>query len=448
MVRSRTAITLLAGVLVLFGASKGKGQGTAAAPGPRLGAPIEGVIAVVGDKSILRSEVEEQFQMLAPQFQVDPADTSQANQLRREILDNLVSEHLLNLEAETQGIKVDDAEVKAAVEQAIEGDRARLGAEGFATQLMREGITETDLRARYSQEAKSEMMRRQLLQREIFSKIQVTDAQVEKYFRDNKEKIGRKSRALRVLDLYLRVTPDSTIERTHRSRAEQIRGEILGGLAFDVAAKNYSDDERSRDSGGLLGRFGPGDLGDRSFEGVAFTLPVGEISAPIRTNLGYHIVQVMDRDPEGRWAQIRHILIRVLASRADESRTRGEVERLREQIVSKSISFEDAVRRHSDDPASREAGGDVGWLAIDNFLGETRGAVENLRVGEVSPVAAVEGGFHIFKLIGEQAETEYTFAEIKDELTAMVQREEQQTRLETYIGGLRKKSFVDIRPLR
>lgn len=448
MVRSRTAITLLTVVLVLIGGGEGRGQGTAAAPGPRLGTAIEGVVAVVGEKSILRSEVEDQFMVLAAQFQVDPADTSQANQLRREILDNLISEHLLNIEAESQGIKVDDSEVGAAVEEAIEGDRARLGAEGFAAQLMREGITESDLRARYTQEAKSEMMRRQLLQREIFSKVAVTDTQVEKYFAENKAKIGRKPRALRVLDLYVRVTPDSTIERTHRSRAEQIRKEILGGLAFDEAAKIYSDDERSRDSGGLLGRFGPGDLGDRSFEGVAFTLPVGEISEPIRTNLGYHIIQAMDRDPEGRWAQIRHILIRSAASRADESRTRSEVERIRERIVSGSVSFEDAVRLHSDDPASRAAGGDVGWLAIDNFLGETRGAVENLRVGEVSPVAAVEGGFHLFKLIGEQAETEYNFAEIKDELKAMVQREEQQAKLETYLGELRKKSFVDIRPLR
>ncbi len=448
MRRFWTAVSLLTGLVVYVGGNPVWGQGTTTAPGPRVGAPIEGVAAVVGDRPILRSEVEEQFMLLAPQFQVDPADTSQANQLRREILDNLVSEHLLNIEAESQGIKVDDAEVTKAVEEAIQGDRARLGAEGFAAQLVREGITEADLRVRYSQEAKGEMIRRRLVEREIFAKVQVTDAQVEKYFRENREKLGKKPRALRVLDLYFRVTPDSTIEMTHKKRADQIRGEILGGLAFEEAAKRYSDDERSRDSGGLIGRFGPGDLGDRSFEAIAFALPVGEISQPVRTNLGFHIVQVMDRDPEGRWAQIRHILVRAVPSRADESRVRAEIERIRERIVTAQMTFEEAVRIHSDDAASREAGGDVGWLAIDNFLGETRAAVENLRVGEVSPVAAVEGGFHLFKLIGEQAETEYSFAEIKDDLKAMVQREEQQAKLEEYLGGLRKKSFIDIRPLR
>ena len=87
----------------------------------------------------------------------------------------------------------------------------------------------------------------------------------------------------------------------------------------------------------------------------------------------------------------------------------------------------------------------MGWLAIDNFLGDTRGAVDSLRVGEVSRVAAVEGGFHLFKLIGEQAESEYSFEEIKDELRGMVEREERQKRLETYLKELREPSFVEVR---
>ncbi len=89
----------------------------------------------------------------------------------------------------------------------------------------------------------------------------------------------------------------------------------------------------------------------------------------------------------------------------------------------------------------------MGWLPIDNFLGDTRGAVDSLRVGGVSRVASVEGGFHLFKLIGEQAETSYTFDEIRDELRGMVENQERQKRLDAYLGELRKKIFVEIRPL-
>lgn len=442
----RWGIPVISVLLITWTSSAASSQGNEKAPGPRVGSVIEGIAAVVGgDKLILRSEVEEQFSSLAPQFQVDPADTAQANQLRREILDNLISEQLLDIQAQKEGIKIDEAQVQQAVDAAIQGDRERLGAEGFAAELQKEGITEAQLRSRYTEGARSEFLRRQLLQKEVFSKVQVTDADVQKSFLENKERIGKKPRALRVLDLYIRVTPDSTIEETYRKRAEEIRREIAGGLSIDAAAKKYSDDEKSRDNGGLLPRFAPGELGDRSFEKVAFTLPVGEIGPPIRTNLGYHIIQVVARDPQGQWTQIRHVLIKVNSSRPDETRAQEKIDSIRTQIVSGKLDFADAVRRYSNDPESKATGGDVGWLPIDNFLGETRAVVDSLRVGEVSRKAAVEGGFHIFKLIGDQAETDYTFDEIKDQLREMVERDARQKQLEVYLAELKTHTSVEIR---
>ncbi|MDM7914665.1 MAG: peptidylprolyl isomerase, partial [Candidatus Eisenbacteria bacterium] len=273
----------------------------------------------------------------------------------------------------------------------------------------------------------------------------VSDADVQKQFEEHRGDIGKKPRALRVLDLFVRISPDSTIERTYRQKAQDIYEEIQKGLAFDEAARRYSDDENSRDQGGLLGRFGPGDLGDRNFESRAFTLPIGEVSRPIRTNLGYHLIQVMDRDSSGAWAQVRHILVKITPTRSDESRTRARVDEIRKEIVSGAIDFAEAVRKYSDDPATRQTGGDVGWLPIDNFLGDTQGAVDSLRVGQISRPAKVEGGFHLFKLLGEQAETDYTFDEVRDQLRAMVERDERQKKLEAYIAELRNKTFVEVR---
>lgn len=128
-------------------------------------------------------------------------------------------------------------------------------------------------------------------------------------------------------------------------------------------------------------------------------------------------------------------------------RARQRIESIRSEIVGGGLDFVEAVRRHSDDIASREAGGDVGWLPIDNFLGDTRGAIDSLRVGQVSRVAAVEGGFHLFKLVGEQAETDYNFDEIREDLRGVVEGQERQKRLDTYLAELRKKIYVEIRPL-
>jgi peptidyl-prolyl cis-trans isomerase SurA len=433
----------------LAGAIPASGQGTATAPGPRAGTtPVDGVVALVGDHPVLRSEVEEQLQFLAPQFQVNMQDSTQVNQLRREIVDNLINEQLLLLEAEAQGIKVEADQVTQAVEETIRSDRERLGDQGFAEQLQREGVTETELRSIYAEDLRKDFLRRQLIQKEVFTKIEVTEAAIEQHFKENREKIGSKPRALRVLDLFVRTKPDSVVEASYRKRAEEIREDLLAGkLTFEEAARQHSDDERSRDRGGLIGVFGPGDLGDRTFEQAAFDLTIGQVSEPIRTNLGYHLIDVMERDQGGEWAKVRHVLVKVTPSRSDEQKTRDRAAQIREQIASGKLDFAAAVRRYSDDPATREAGGDVGWLPITNFLGETKSAVETLRVGDVSPLAAVEGGFHIFKLTGEQAESEYALEEIRPELRAAIERDERQKRLETYLTELRGKTYVEVRPL-
>ena len=85
-----SAIGLLAILLAAGIAGDGRSQGTSVQPGPRMGSRVvEGIAAVIGEHAVMHSEVEEQFTMLAPQFQLDPSDTSQANQLRREILELL-----------------------------------------------------------------------------------------------------------------------------------------------------------------------------------------------------------------------------------------------------------------------------------------------------------------------------------------------------------------------
>jgi peptidyl-prolyl cis-trans isomerase SurA len=433
---------------LLSGAGPAAGQGTASQGAGAGTKPVEAVIAMVGDHAVLRSELEEQFAFLAPQFQVDPQDSSQANQLRREILDNLINEELLLRQAETEGLRIDQEQIEKAVEETIRGDRERLGEEGFAEQLKREGVTEAELRAIYAEDLRKDFLRRQLVQKAVFSKVEIAENQVDQHYKENRDKIGKKPRALRVLDLFVRVKPDSVVEASYRKRAEQIRADLAAGkFGFEEGAKQFSDDERSRDRGGLIGVFGPGDLGDRTFEGAAFELPIGQVSEPIRTNLGYHLIEVLERPEDGEWTKVRHILVKVTPSRSDEQSTRARTEQIREQINSGKLDFAEGVRRYSDDPATRDTGGDVGWLPIDSFLGETRGAVESLRVGDVSMVAPVDGGFHVFKLIGDQAETEYTLDEIRSQLRSAIEREERQKQLETYLAELRGKTFVEVRPL-
>ena len=175
--------TGMAGLLLAALVIGTAGPSAAQAPSAPAAGAIEGVAAVVGDVPILRSEVEEQFVALAPQFQVDASDTSQANQLRREILDNLISEQLLTQEAEAVGFKADDAR---STRRGAPGDRIRsrrIGAEGFAASSREEGINEDGSSQPLLVRGRGRiLLRRTSSRRRSSRRCSVTDAQVLKHF--------------------------------------------------------------------------------------------------------------------------------------------------------------------------------------------------------------------------------------------------------------------------
>jgi peptidyl-prolyl cis-trans isomerase SurA len=410
------------------------------------GRTAEDVAAVVGTTPILRSEVEDQVKAAADQLQADLSDTSISNRLHREILGRLVDEQVLLLEAATENIKVGEDEIKQAVDDEIENNiRSSGGRDAFLAELKKEGMTETDLRQRYHDEARKQMLNSRLIQKVIRPKVEVPDSiAVRKFYDENRSDLPKKPRQFRVQDLFIATKPDSLIERRARENALDVRKKILAGMSFEEAARTYSDDPRGKE-GGSLGRASRGQLADRELENAAFDLKVGEVSQPVRSRFGYHLVEVTARDSAGAWVDVSHILFNIPSSKADEVATKERADRVYQEVASGKIDFSEAIHRYSDDAEARGRDGDMGWIPFDNIYGEMKQAVDTLRVGRLSRPVAGDGGYHIFKVLGEQAEGNYAFEEIQDQLKQLAAQQAMEKELRSWLQELRKKYFVEVR---
>ncbi|MBD3336596.1 MAG: hypothetical protein GF355_13875 [Candidatus Eisenbacteria bacterium] len=402
----------------------------------------EKVVAVVEEEPILLSEVLEQYEVFAAQGAVDTSDTSAARGLKRRILDQLIEDRLVILEAQSQGIQVSPEEVQQAVEQTIDDIVQGLGGrQAFLNQLRAEGLTEAELRERYRQDARRQLLANRLVQREIGSQVELTDEDVRRYFEENRDELPEKPMLTRISDIFIAVRPDSLIEARRREEAAELRQRIASGeLEFEEAAEKFSDDPSS-EVGGRLGRFRRGDF-EPAFEQAAFDLEPGEISPPVRTRFGFHLIRLDEKDAQGEWAVVHHILLRLPPSRIDEARARERAEAIRQQLL-EGESFAAMARTASDDTVAAARGGDLGWLPAGAFQGAVKQAVDTLQVGEVSEVVPGDGGFHILKVTGRQEPGEYTFEEIREDLREMVRRERLEEKYRAWIEDLRQKYYIE-----
>ena len=424
-----------------------------AAPAQRL----DGVAAVVNDDVVLESDVEEQLYIFLQRAGVQP-DSAEIDTLRSQVLNQLIDEKLIVAEAKRQGITVSDAEVNKQVEQAIAEARQRLGGDAaFAEQLRRENLTLDALRQKYKAEVQRQMTAQKLVQKQI-PRRPVPQAEAEAYFKANPSKFPKMPAEVQVSVIQIPPAADSAAAAKGLATAREARKRILAGEKFAKVAAELSEDPTSARSGGDLGFFTSGSM-EPAFEKTAFSQPLNQVSEPVRTLYGWHLIETLERDaaktragadsvgPDGQKvleAHVRHILIRVPVGEADVERARALAERVRAEAA-KGTNFGTLVRRYSQYQGTQTEDGDIGFVSMGSLQPQIRAALDTLEVGDVSPVLTNQAGFNIFKVTDRRPEREYTLEEIRDELPEAVAQMRFREQYEAWVKTLRGKAHVEIR---
>ncbi|MCD4848158.1 MAG: peptidylprolyl isomerase [Candidatus Aegiribacteria sp.] len=390
--------------------------------------PVEKVVAVVGDEPILHSEVVEYMSESGiPMMENLRVDFQTSEYL--DALEQLVDEQLLVHAAIDAGYYPTDTEIQILVDEEM-------------INLSDQFPAGSDIAREYRDYLSVILGNRMAAQTFLGSSVQVAlrDMPInpETYLISNAELVENIVMPKHVGWIYLPVLPSGADLDQAVDEIMQLRDQIMNGESFEELAEQWSDDG-SAVNGGALGVFGPGEM-TPAFEDAAFSLELGEISLPVVTPFGVHIIRI-DNIHENGTIEASHILLIVSVDQMDIDTTMVVANALYDSILSNSgVTFEQAARLYSLDRTSSEAGGDLGtvplklWLPV---LAETALLLEDGSVSE--PVFLSEAGAVVLlKIYDDSGEIDWsTYTD--EELTGIVQQVIYHDTYKTIIDSLRKE---------
>jgi peptidyl-prolyl cis-trans isomerase SurA len=342
---------------------------------------IDEVVGVVGGNVILFSDIETQYLQLKAQ-----GNLLGGSQLRCQILESLLYQKLLLNQAELDSVEVSDSRVESAMDARLRYFINQFGSQEKLEEFYQKSVLEI-------KEEMRELVRNEIkiseVQQKITENLQITPSDVKEYF------YSMPPDSIPLIDVEYEIgqivkNPPITVEELSRSydKIKALRDRIMKGDNFSTLAILYSEDPGSAGKGGELGMFNRGTMYPE-FEAAAFNLNnPGDVSEIIKTEAGYHIIQLIER--KGEYINARHILIQPKVSPESMEMARAKLDSVAQLILTDSLTFEQAVLKYSDDP-NRISGG---WI-INPETNSTRFAsdqldpslffiVDKLDVGEIS----------------------------------------------------------------
>ncbi|MDG1916301.1 MAG: peptidylprolyl isomerase [Flavobacteriales bacterium] len=305
---------------------------------------VEGVVAVIGDKAILKSEIEQQY------LQLKASDVTNAS-LRCEVMEELMFQKLLSHQAEIDSLEVTEDEINDAIDQRIDYFVSQIGSEKKLEDYF--GKTISQIREEFQTIFKEQRLA-QRMESKITSGVKVTPQEVLKFY----NKIPEDSLPLFPEEIYLsQLVVYPKVDKSERERiTKKLNGfkqRVQNGEDFAFLASLYSDDPGSAKVGGDLGFVKKGKLVPK-FESVAFRLQEGELSDVVETKFGFHLIQMVKR--RGQQFNIRHILIKPNISSNAVEKAKTKLDSIIQFMAKDTLSFEQLAIKYSEDESKNNGG--------------------------------------------------------------------------------------------
>ena len=407
---------------------------------------IDKVVAVVGKNIIMQSDIEEQYM----QYRLQGGIKGSASSIRCEILEDLLFRKLMLNQAELDSIEVTDTQVEAEMDYRIRYYLSQLGSQEKVEKYFNKTMSEIkdELRTIIKDQKMIEEV-----QRKIVEGVSATPSDVREFFNSiPSDSIPMISAQYEIAQLVKKppITLDEKLEV--KERLYGLRSRILKGERFSTLALLYSEDPGSAKKGGELGFQGRGELVPE-FEAAAFALKDGEISEVVETEYGYHIIQMIER--RGDYINVRHILLTVKVSPEALQTAYNELDSIANLIRNDSITFDEAVRKFSDEDDKVNGGYLVNpnngstMFSAEDLDQQVSVVINKLQVGEVSnPVPMkTKNDKDAYRLLIIKKKTTPHKANLKDDYAQIQQWTMQKLRQEAinkWIDAKSSKAYVKI----
>lgn len=358
---------------------------------------IDRIVAVVDQEVVLWSELNMRLQVFlqASGYTFTPPE-QELDRLREQMLDDMIDEQVLILKAKRDSLDIDHSRVEELLGQEVKKMKEASG-DDYKGMLERIGFTERQLKTHLRKTIRDQLLMDQM-QQVIAARVNVTRRDVEAFRQVHTDTLPS---TFYVSLIFRKIKPDTSAVTQVLETVVAVEEKLGAGADFAELARQYSEDPGSREEGGYLDCFRTGDFVPE-FERAAFALRPGEVSAPVRTEHGYHLILLHEKREDELCAS--HILVRTGTDDSDKEQVRAELEGLREQALA-GEDFAELARQHSEDP-SAELGGL--WNIYDKndippFLQPHLGPLE---LGGITQPFLLEDGGRLLKINDDQATIE------------------------------------------
>jgi len=402
---------------------------------------VDRIVAIVNKEVITASELSEAVASAERELRRRGTAPPERAVLERQMLERLILGKAQVQLARDTGIRVDELQLDRAVQRIAENNKMTLAE--FRAALERDGVPFDGFR----QDVRDQITLTRLREREVDDKVQVSDSEIDLFLETMKSASSERAE-YNIAHILVRVPEQASPEQVEaaRRRVEQAFTAARSGTDFAQLAATYSNAPEALQGGSLGWR--PHDRLPELFAQVLERLNPGEVSAPIRSPAGFHLLKLVDRRVAGvsdapiPQTRLRHILIRTNDT-VSETEARRRLTDLRRRILAKDADFAEMARVHSDDATSAR-GGELDWVYPGDTVPDFERAYQELQIGEVSQPVRTPFGVHIIQVLERRS------ADMSQERRRMQARQALRERksdeaYNEWLRQLRDTVYVDLR---
>ena len=398
-------------------------------------ATADEIVAVVGQRVITRSELEQQIFLYAAQYEIEDR-----TQLAAELLNQMIEGAVLLEEAKKETVSVLHRDVEEELSAAMERMKSGFATEEeFQRRLEAEHLTVEKLKNIYREGIREQILIRKLVDEKIRPHIRVSPLEVQKFYEEHGDSIQTDPEKVRMAHILLPIVPSAATLKRAEKQVEDALRRLREGLSFSAVARTYSDDP-SRERGGDLGYFQRGELAP-NLEEECFALEPGQLTT-LSSEMGYHIILCEEKSADS--IRISQILVATAPTQEDSAAVRTAAEELKRRATG-GEDFSELARAYSQDEKTRENGGDLGYVPIAALSPPFSDVARSLEPGEISQVVLSRIGYHLIKLEERVEPRAPAFSEIKEELTNYLVQRKLEEEYGKWVQELKEEVFIDIR---
>lgn len=398
---------------------------------------VDRIMAIVGDEIILKSEVE---QYVEHQRYMSKNDFNE-KEFRKTVLDELVSNMVIyDVALKDSTIKVSDDEVQRILDSRINSIIEQVGNEEKFEKMY--NTTVSDLKKLYRSEIRRGLFIDRLKSK-YSQRISVSRKEVEDFYNSFKDSLPPVKSTVSLSQLVIKFSGESLQRSKSSEMLNSLKSRILAGeLTFEAAAEQYSQDEATKIKGGNLGYTTRGDL-VTEYERAAFNLEPGQISDPVKTSFGHHLIKLIEKS--GEKINTSHILIKPASTPDADSTALGFAVNIRDSILNKKMTFEEAVKKYSGDEKNKYSGGQIGMLETDELDKKYSDIFKNSETGSITDPIKENDGYYIYKINDKKSAHAIDIGQDYNTLKNIALERKRRTEQKKWIDDLRKKVYIEVK---